>query len=248
MTIDLMLYGDIGADWWSGDGITESMVHEGLCGLDQSAAQHNIHINSPGGRVDTGLAIMNQLRAHSAQMKAANPAFRLNTICDGYAMSIASVIMMAGDIRTVALGGVLMIHDAWSGCYGNATEMRKAADTLDMLSENISDIYATLGSSAAEGQPARDRAYYRDLMKSETYMIGDDCVRKGLATVVDVAVTAALDKALTPEIMQGKYVYLMTAGYKRRTFSRPTAARSLTDAKLAQQRLKTLLASVTSGS
>lgn len=244
MTTDLMLYGDIGADWWSGDGITETMVHDGLCLLDPTASAHNIRINSPGGRVDTGLAIMNQLRSHSAQMKASNPDFKLHTVCDGYAMSIASVIMMAGDVRTVALGGVVMIHDAWSGCYGNATEMRKAAETLDLLSENISDIYATLCTPAVNGTPARDRAYYRDLMKSETYMIGDDCVKKGLATNVDIAVTAALDKALTPEIMQGKYVHLMTAGYKKRTFSRPTAAKSLTDAKLANQRLKMLLASV----
>lgn len=247
MTTDMMLYGDIGADWWSGDGITEEMVHEGLCSLDATASQHNIRINSPGGRVDTGLAIMNQCRAHAAQMKAVNPNFKLHTICDGYAMSIASVIFMAGDVRTVALGGVGMIHDAWSGCYGNATEMRKAADTMDMLSENISDVYATLCTPAADGTPVRDRAYYRNLMKAETYMIGDDMVKTGLATNVDVACTAVLDKSLTPEIMKGRYVHLMTAGYKKRTFTQPTAAKSLTDAKLAQQRLRVLLASVNAG-
>ena len=125
MSTDLMLYGDIGLDWWSGDGITDEQVHASLQTLDPSASQHTVHINSVGGRVDTGLAIMNLLRAHSAQMQAVNPDFKLKTICEGYAMSIASVIFMAGDIRTVALGGVVMIHEAWNGCYGNAAEMRK---------------------------------------------------------------------------------------------------------------------------
>jgi ATP-dependent protease ClpP protease subunit len=244
MTTELMLYGDIGADWWSGDGITEEQVHTTLQTLDSSASKHTVRINSPGGRVDTGLSIMNLLRSHKAQMKVLNPEYQLETVCDGYAMSIASVIFMAGDIRTVALGGILMIHEAWSGCYGNAAEMKKCADNLDLHSQNISNIYATLATPADKDEPARDAAYFRELMKAETYMISDDCVKKGLATQLDTGLTASIDASFTPEILQGKYVSLMTAGYKKRTFTKPTASKSLLDAKLAQQRLKSLLATL----
>lgn len=242
MATELMLYGDIGSDWWSSDGITEELVFSELKNLDQTAAKHKVHINSPGGRVDTGLAIMNLLRSHKDQMKAINSAFELETICDGYAMSIASVIFMAGDIRTIALGGILMIHEAWNGCYGNAAEMRKMADTLDQHSQNIANVYATLSVPSDDKDVVRDAEYYRTLMKAETYMISDDAVKKGLATGLDTGLTASIDKSLTPETMQGRYVQLMSAGYKKRTFTKPTAAASLTSAKLAKQRLDILLA------
>lgn len=244
MATELMLYGDIGADWWSGDGITEEMVHEGLVGLDATAAKHVVHINSPGGRVDTGLAIMNLLRSHKEQMRATNADFKLETVCDAYAMSSGSVIFMAGDIRTIALGGIVMIHDAWSGCYGNAAELRKSADVMDKLSENIANIYAALCTPADKDAPARDAGYYRSLMLEETYMISNEAVTYGIATQLDPSLQANLCKDLTPENLKGKYVARMTAGYKKRTLSKPTAAASLTNLKLALQRFKVLEAAI----
>lgn len=241
---ELMIYGNIGQDWWSGDGITEMHVLEGMKELDPTAKDHYIRINSPGGQVNVGLTIMNLLLSHSAQMKVANPDFKLHTVCDGYAMSIASVIFMAGDVRTMALGSVGMIHDAWNGCYGNATEMRKTADTLDMLSSNIADVYANRCVASADKDTPRDTSFFRDLMKAETYMTGDEMVKKGLATELDTSVTAVLDASLTPEIMKGRYVEVMTAGYKKRTFNKPTAAKSILDAKMAKQRLQLLIATL----
>lgn len=240
-----MIYGDIGQDWWTGDGITEEHVLAGLKELDRDAASHVVRINSPGGRVDTGLAILNLLRSHSNQMKVLNPEFKLETTVDGYAMSSASVIFMAGDIRTVCLGGVLMIHDAWSGMYGNADEMRKAADRLELLSNNCANIYATLATPAEKDQPARDQEYFRSLMKAETYMIGDQGINCGLATRQDSDSTASLCADLTPESLKGNYVSRMTEHYKRRTYNRPTAGKSVLDTKLAHARLQQLIATMT---
>ena len=239
---ELCIYGDIGADWWSGDGITENHVLTGLRDMDKDAAKHVVRINSPGGRVDTGLTILNLLRSHSAQMKAVNPAFQLETVVDGYAMSSASVIFMAGDVRTVALGGVLMIHDAWSGVYGNADEMRKAADRLELLSNNCAQIYATLATPAGKDQPVRDSSYFRTLMQAETYMVGDQGVSHGLATQQDLGTEASMFAEFTPEKLKGHYVSMMTEHYKKRTYNRPTAAKSILDAKAAHQRLQQLLA------
>lgn len=243
---ELCLYGDIGEDWWSGDGITEVHVLDGLKALDKDVDQHTIRINSPGGRVDTGLAIMNLLRSHAAQMKVINPAFKLETCNDGYAMSIASVIMMAGDVRTTCLGSITMIHDAWSGVYGNAGEMRKAAERLDMLSDNCADVYSKTCTPAGKDAPARNAEYFRTLMKAETYMVGDQAINCGLATQSDSTKTAQMHTELTPEKLQGRYVTMMTEHYKRRTFNRPkgSAALSITNAKAAQSRLALLLATM----
>lgn len=243
MTTEICLYGDIGKDWWSEEGIDEVMVLDALKTLDQTAKQHTVRINSPGGNVDTGLAILTLLRSHAAQMKAANPDFKLETSCDGYAMSSASVIFMAGDIRTIALGGVLMIHDAWTCCYGNAAEMTKMVDVLDKLSQNTANIYAALCTKAAEKEPVRDSSYFRALMKDETYFIGDEAVNCGLATKQDITVTASLMASLTPERLKGKYVETMTKHYQRRTFKKSQTSQSLVDTKLAMQQLRLLQAS-----
>lgn len=239
-----MLYGDIGEDWWSGQGITETQVLEGLKELDANASKHTVRLNTPGGRVDTGLAILTLLRSHKQQMKALNPAFQLETTCDGYAMSSGSVIFMAGDIRTVCLGGVLMIHDAWTGCYGNAQEMTKMAGVLEQLSTNCANIYAALCTPPAKDAAARDSTYFRSLMKEETYFIGDEAVNCGLATQQDINNTAQLCADLTPEKLKGNYVNRMTKHFQKRTFSRATNSQQLLSTKLAMQQLELLEATL----
>lgn len=241
----IMIYGDIGKDWWTGDGVTEQDVLEGLRGLDPDAPEHEVCINSPGGRVDTGLAILSVLRKHKAQMKAMNPAFKLETINHGYAMSSASVIMMAGDIRTAALGSIGMIHEAWGGQYGNAAEMRKSADRLDLLSDNCANIYATLCTPAETEQPARNQSYYRTLMQAETYFTDQQGIDLGLVTNLDNENSAQLSADLSPEILKGHYVQVMTAGYKHRTYNKPMAKISVLDKEAAHNRLNVLLAAFT---
>ena len=54
---------------------------------------------------------------------------KVTTICDGFACSAASVIFMAGDERIINEASLLMIHNAWTYANGNATELRKAAET-----------------------------------------------------------------------------------------------------------------------
>lgn len=240
----IQIYGDIGNDWWVGDGVTENDVLEGLRALDPDAPKHEVCINSPGGRVDTGLGILSCLRRHKAQMKANNPAFKLETINHGYAMSSASVIFMAGDIRTIALGGITMIHEAWGGQHGNAEEMRKSADRLDLLSGNCADIYSALCTAAAEGEPARNSDYFRTLMKAETYYKASDAVACGLATGVDDDMVAQMSAELSPEILKGRYVEVMTSHYKHRTFMKPLAKISVLDKEAAKKRLDSLLATL----
>lgn len=226
MSTELSLYGDIGNSWWS-DGITAVDVRNSLRELDQQANKHSIRINSMGGDVGEGLTIMNVLRAHAQALRLSNPNFKLMTIVDGYAMSSASVVFMAGDERHIALGGVVMIHDAWSYTGGNAAEMRKTAAVLDKLSENAADIYAALCVPAEKGATQRDAAYYRQLMIDETYLTGNEAVTMGLATSVDTGIEAVLYAGFSPETMKGrdergqsKYVAAMTTK-RNHIYNRP---------------------------
>ena len=73
--------------------------------LGETSGDLTVRINSPGGDVDNGLAIYNQLQAERAKGR------RVTCIVDGGAHSIASVIAMAGDEIRIAKNATMMIHN-----------------------------------------------------------------------------------------------------------------------------------------
>lgn len=122
-----------------------------------------VHLNSPGGDVWDGIAIYNALLARND----------VSIHIDGIAASIASVIAMAGNPVLIARNGELMIHEGFSMAIGNAQDMRDAAEQLERASNNIASIY-----SDHTGKPI---AYYRELMKAETWFTAEKAITEGLA-------------------------------------------------------------------
>lgn len=160
---EISIYDDIGESLWSG-GLTPKAFAETLATVRD--AQHlRVFINSYGGSVFDGIAIYNQLRRHGAAVK--------ETVIDGIAASIASVIAMAGDSIAIAPNGWLMVHQAWGMAVGNAAEMRDVADRLDALTGTIIDTYVA--------RRRLDRAAVADAVAAETWLTGDDAVAQGWA-------------------------------------------------------------------
>jgi ATP-dependent Clp endopeptidase proteolytic subunit ClpP len=159
--IDVM--DDIGDYGWSG-GLSAQDFAAQMAGIQGDV---ECHINSGGGDVFDGVAIANAIRAHKG---------KVTTIVDGIAASIASVIMQAGQERIVEPGSMVMIHEAYGGCMGDAAEMAKQSEVLDKVSGNIADIYA----GRAGGTPESWRA----AMKEESWYKADEAVAAGLADKV----------------------------------------------------------------
>ncbi|MFH9248229.1 head maturation protease, ClpP-related [Streptomyces lydicus] len=157
----LYIYDEIG--YW---GVTASDLVEELSELTGVTAI-DVHINSPGGEVFDGLAIMNSLRAHPATV---------TTYVDGMAASIASVIAMAGERVVMGPHSQMMIHEGSGLCIGDADEMRKMADLLDFQSDNIAGVY-----QAKAGGNVED---WRALMRAETWFTAEEAVAAGLADEV----------------------------------------------------------------
>ncbi len=132
-----------------------------------TAPQIHVAINSPGGDVFDGIAIYNALRNHPATV---------TTRVDSLAASAASLIVQAGEHRTMFDSSQMMIHEAWGVAIGNASEMREFADILEMQDEIIADIYAS-----ASGKEA---SIFRDLMAKETWLRAEEAVAQGLADEV----------------------------------------------------------------
>lgn len=128
---EIWIYGDIGESW-SEETVTARQFVADLAKVD--ADQLTVRINSVGGSVPDGLAIYNAIKRHPAQVTVA---------IDGVAMSVASLIAMAGDQIEMADNAMLMIHAPWSVAVGNASAMRETADTLDKWAEAMASSYAT---------------------------------------------------------------------------------------------------------
>jgi ATP-dependent protease ClpP protease subunit len=134
----------------------------------------DVHINSPGGEVDDGIAIFNAIRQHKAYV---------TVYIDSIAASAASFIAMSGDKVCISEFGQVMIHDAMGLSYGNEAETIEFAGILGRYSNNVAGIYA----QRAGGTPEQ----WRDVMRAETWYTGAEAVTAGLCDEVHDLMVAA---------------------------------------------------------
>jgi len=136
---EILIYGVIGSDIY-GDGITAENLKQQLDAIGETD-ELTIRINSEGGDVFEGVAMFNLLHQHPARKKV---------MVDGYAVSSASFLAMAGDEILMGVGSQFMIHNPWTVAIGDAKEMRDTAGVLDEVKESIIEIYQTKVSASRE--------------------------------------------------------------------------------------------------
>lgn len=175
---DVTLYDEIGIY-----GTRSSEFAERL--KDAGDGDITLRVNSPGGDVYEGLAIMNQLRNHPG---------RVTAYVEGLAASAASFIVVGGaDELIMNRNSELMIHDAMSMVSGNAEEITTALAGLERASENIASIYAE--KAGGDSEP------WREAMRAETWFTAEEAVEAGLADSVGGIVRPAAEIAA----MQSKF-------------------------------------------
>lgn len=178
---ELYVYGDVVSEKWFESDVSSADFVATLGGVDADAI--DVFINSGGGSVFDGSAIYTALKRHSAAV---------TVYVDGIAASIASVIAMAGDNIVMAENATMMIHDPWSMVVGNATEMRKQADTLDIVKDSMKAAYKRSNLS--------EQAIH-DAMAEETWYTAEQAVEAGLADIV----VEPSKMAASIKVPQGRY-------------------------------------------
>lgn len=127
-----------------------------------------LHINSGGGSVKEGVAIYTQLRQKASK--------KIGYV-DGVAYSVAFLILQACDERIMGLGTSALVHNMWMNVSGNAKELRKAADDLDVLMESNRKVF--LERSSLEEQRLIE------MMEAETFLTPDQCLEYGFIDKID---------------------------------------------------------------
>lgn len=175
---EVLIFGDIGESWW-GESVTAKSFLEELSTLEADAI--TVRINSFGGSVSDGLAIYNALKRHPAHV---------TTVNEGAAMSIASLILMAGDTVEMGENTLLMIHAPWTYAGGNSVELRATADMLDKWAQAMSSSYA-----AKSGRPVDEMLALLTDGQDHYYTAAEALAEKLIDNVVAAVPVAAMAMA-----------------------------------------------------
>ena len=94
----------------------------------------------------------------------------------------------------VATNGLIMIHDPMAGVMGRADDMRRTADLLDKVREQILDAYERKSKAGREQLGA--------WMAAETWFTGAEAVGAGLADTVTepLRMAACADPAILAKL------------------------------------------------
>ena len=111
---------------------------------DDEVGEVLVRISSWGGDLQTALTVYDRLRGLSAD------GCRIVTQMSGLCASAATVIAMAGDVRTMSPYGLMLIHRASSGTWGNVHDHEQNADKLAKIDERMAALYADRSGSSAE--------------------------------------------------------------------------------------------------
>jgi ATP-dependent Clp endopeptidase proteolytic subunit ClpP len=159
---EILIHGQIGKDWWSDDGVSEREFLDALKAIPANR-EIVVGINSEGGEIKCGLGIYNAL-----QQRRDKVTCRI----DGYAVSIASVIALAGKRTISPKSSIWMIHEPWTYAQGNAEDFLRSAEMLEQHAAMLVDIYAE--------HTGKTKDEIRAAMKKETWLRGAEALEFGL--------------------------------------------------------------------
>jgi len=119
---EILLYGIIGQErWWEEDksaSITDIEFVKTLRKLEEKHDKINLRINSPGGSMYHGNAIISAIISSKAEITGYN---------DGLCASMAADIWIACHKREMPDHTILMVHSALGFTLGNAKDHRNSA-------------------------------------------------------------------------------------------------------------------------
>lgn len=180
---DVFIYGEITKYAWEEYGEVSSISFKNeLDSLGDGIETINLYINSPGGSVFEAMAIIAMLQRH--------PADIISHI-DGLAASCASVLPMISKRIIMPSNALMMIHHAMSGAWGNAKQLRKAADDVERISKAMCQHYLERA-----GEKMTEEQLY-EMLEEDKWLTAEQCLELGLCDEIveaNQAVAYAFDE------------------------------------------------------
>ena len=201
---EVLLYDEIG-DWLgkSAKNFVKEIKDLG------DVSKITLRINSAGGEVFDAQTMYSYLRTHKAYKTVR---------IDGLAASAASFLAMVGDKIIMPSNALMMIHNPVMLTWGEADDMRHAADFLDKVEDTIAAVYVA--------KTGLDYNKIRSMMDEETWMTADEALSMGFCDEKDAAIEIA---ASARSLTEGNIAWRTAAG--EALFSREIGAKMPKSAK-----------------
>ncbi len=156
------------------DDHVANLVIAQLLYLDHADSKKDIqfYINSPGGSVTAGLAILDTMALVKADV---------STICVGIAASMGAVLLSAGQKgkRFALPNSEVMIHQVMGGAEGQASDIAINAKHILRTKDTLNKILAkNTGKSIAQIEKDSDRDYYLTADEAKKYGLVDELITK----------------------------------------------------------------------
>ncbi len=175
---DIHIYGVIGSNdarWDDGTNNTAFAVVSAIKELAKKNTRLNVHINSPGGVIDEGLAIYNALKSSRID---------IHTYNDGFVGSMASIIILAG-ITHFPKTSIYHLHRASSFASGNVNDFKEEIAALE-VHEN-----ALIEAIMQKTGLTRDVVIANWFDGTEHFMSAEDAQKFGFVDVLEEETVAA---------------------------------------------------------
>lgn len=134
---------------------------------EDSKKDISLYINSPGGHVHSGLAILDTMNHIKND---------ISTVCVGMAASMASIILSAGTKgkRFILPYAEVMIHQPHGGAEGQASDIEISARHILKTRENLNKILAkNTNQPVAKVEKDMDRDFFMTAEEAKKYGIID---------------------------------------------------------------------------
>ncbi|MDL2280332.1 Clp protease ClpP [Selenomonadales bacterium OttesenSCG-928-I06] len=165
---EVLIYGPIADDenWsWIDNSVGALELANSLMPLKDKDI--TVRINSPGGSLFAGQAMMSTLKNHKGKVTA---------IIDGLAASAATLVMCGADKVIMPAGSMIMIHNPLTGVIGDMHAFRKMGDVLDEIKKSVIAAYKTKSNLSDEK--------LSELMDEETWLTAAQAKEYGFADKV----------------------------------------------------------------
>ena len=134
---------------------------------EDSKKEISMYINSPGGSVTAGLAILDTMRMVKCPVA---------TYCVGQAASMGAILLSVGEKgkRHALPNARIMIHQPWGGAQGKASDIEITAKEILRLKEILNGILADAsGKTLEEVTKDTDRDHFMSATEAKDWGLID---------------------------------------------------------------------------
>jgi ATP-dependent protease ClpP protease subunit len=145
------------------DEMTKHLRNVQICYNLPTPPEIELVISSDGGEV---------FSAFSAVDRIINNSIPINTHCEGFVASAATLLSVVGKRRTISPNGIMLVHQVSSEFWGNYSQFQDEMKNLDVIMKMITSIYKKYTKF--------EHGSLTELLKHELNLTPEECINYGL--------------------------------------------------------------------